>query len=114
MSVAKLKNGDWVMGEQTLTGSDEIYQSVVTRIKSFKDDWFLDREAEINWFNILSQKNNKEEITANIKRVVLQTEGVVKIDYIKLDNLVNRKATISIGYTDNQTLNQDLTVNIEI
>ena len=42
------KNGDWTFGHSRnnyKTGIEAVKQSVVTRIKSFKNDWFLDGEA---------------------------------------------------------------------
>ena len=39
------KNGDWTFGHSRnnyKTGIEAVKQSVVTRIKSFKNDWFLD------------------------------------------------------------------------
>ncbi len=100
MATAQIINDDWTMGKTPAIGSQEIYQNVKTRIRSFKNDWFLDADAEIDWFNILAKKNNKSEIIGNIKRVVLQTAGVLKVNYIKIDEIKQRKATISVGYTD--------------
>jgi len=96
-------NGDWTFGRskaQLLSRSDEVAQNVVTRIKSFKDDWFLDIEAEIDWFTILGIKNNEQAIVDEISRVVLETEYVKRLVSVEVLSNVNRNATIQVEYVD--------------
>jgi len=114
MSVRALAGTDWTFGKSKrnlLYGDDEIAQNVVTRIKSFKNDWFLDTEAEIDWLNILSSKNNKQTIINNIIRVTEATTGVLNVTNV--DVLVTgRYAAITLLYNtiNNDNIKQDITI----
>lgn len=94
------KNGDWNFGQgkaNYLNRIKEVEQNVVTRIKSFKNDWFLDLDAEIDWFNILGNKNNETIIKNEITRVTIETDGVRGVSYLELVEIKNRKAFIRIA-----------------
>ena len=105
MSVSRLDSeGDWTFGQQKagyLVGAEEIEQNVVTRIKSFKGDWFLDEQANIDWFNILGNKDTQTVTEQQLSRTVLGTNGVRTINELNfiLDR-ENRKASVSLTYTD--------------
>lgn len=105
MSVSRLdSDGDWTFGQGVagyISGSDEIKQNVVTRIKSFKNDWFLDTDAEIDWFNLLSNRNTEESTKAQLSKTVLDTIGVNTLDslFFQIDRQ-ERKAIIQLSYTD--------------
>lgn len=93
--------GDWTFGRgvQDYAREDEaIAQNVVTRIKSFQDDWFLDINAEIDWFDLLGRKGTQDQIKAEIERVVIATDGVLRINNLTLTKL-NRKANIALTIT---------------
>jgi len=92
-------NGDWTFGNgeaNYIKGNDAILQNVSTRLKSFKNDWFLDLNANIDWFTILGTKNNKQQILDEVNRVVLETFGVTKINSINIST-VDRNARIDIN-----------------
>ncbi len=88
MSVSGLdKNGDWQFGRGLATyqrRQNEVLQKVGTRLKSFKDNWFLDTEANIDWFYLLGYKNTLQKIDQEVRRVTLGTDGVVSIDDLQL------------------------------
>jgi hypothetical protein len=75
ITVRKLDdNKDWTFGQGLANYQDKdnaIAQNVSTRLKSFMYDWFLDQQANIDWFNILGQKNNKQVILNVVKTTVL-------------------------------------------
>lgn len=105
MSVSRLdSNGDWTFGQGLagyITGSDEVKQRVVTRLKSFKNDWFLDTDAYIDWFNLLSNRNTEETTRAQITKTVLDTVGVNTLDELIFNiDRENRTADIQLTYTD--------------
>jgi hypothetical protein len=112
MSVARLdSNADWTFGLQKqgyITGTDEVAQNIKTRIKSFAFDWFLDVEAEIDWWSILSSLNNRNTILQEVERVTSNTEGVASVNDIKIISKRARDVTISIDvvtiYNDRLTL----------
>jgi hypothetical protein len=94
-------NGDWMYGRSArdyATGEEAIRQNLVTRIKSFQNDWFLDAGAEIDWFDLLGRKGTQEEIKREVERVAVATDGVVKVDKLELIKL-NRQATIRMEVT---------------
>lgn len=105
MSVSKLdSNGDWRFGKSLADytrNSGEIAQNVVTRIKSFANDWFLDTSANIDWFTILGNRNNEQVILREVSRVVTATDGVKTIDSIEpIVNRQSRSVVIRLEYTD--------------
>jgi len=103
MSVRRLdSNGDWTFGRglaNYIKRGAEIRQNVVTRIKSFKHDWFLDIEANIDWLNILSQRENQVTILREIRRVVLNTPGVKTILNLEVLEVTQRRASLLLRYT---------------
>lgn len=100
MTVRRLKAGDWTFGgnrNDLIQGDDKIAQNVVTRIKSFKNDWFLDSEANIDWLNILSSRNNREIIIREVYRVAQATDGVWKVPSVDVTTS-GREATIKLNF----------------
>lgn len=112
MKVRRLNNDkDWTFGNgqaNYLKDNDAVLQNVTTRLKSFKNDWFLDGDANIDWFNILGSKENKQTIINEVERVTLQTEGVTKINSIELTETENRGANILINLDTIYTVNNAL------
>lgn len=102
MRVSRLINDDWTFGKghaNYTSNSDAVRQNVVTRLRSFVNDWFLDIEANIDWLNILGNKNNQELVESEVRRVVLATEGVLTIDHFEIVEIVSRNATIELNFT---------------
>lgn len=104
MAVRSLdKNKDWNFGKgkaDFLTKSDEVAQNVQTRLKSFKRDWFLDTDANIDWINILGSRKNENIIIREVTRVTKETAGVKTVLSVVVDSLVNRDASITVKYED--------------
>jgi hypothetical protein len=102
MRVSRLINDDWTFGKglaNYVANSEAIRQNVVTRLRSFANDWFLDVTAEIDWFNILGNRNNQEIIESEVRRVVLATDGVLTIDKFAIVGITDRDATIQLSIT---------------
>jgi len=116
MSVRKLdKNGDWTFGQglgNYIKNDDEIVQNVTTRLKSFKNDYFLDTEQYIDWLNDLAFKGNEDLIISNIRRVVAETNGILRVNDVSLLNNTNRNATININF--DTINNKNLTTQIGV
>ncbi len=116
MSVRKLdKNGDWTFGQglgNYIKNDDEIVQNVTTRLKSFKNDYFLDTEQYIDWLNDLGTKGNEDLIISNIRRVVAETNGILRVNDVSLLNNTNRNATININF--DTINNKNLTTQIGV
>jgi len=118
MSVRKIEeDSDWTFGQglgNYITKDNEIAQNVVTRIKSFKNDYFLDNSQNIDWLNILGVKNNEDLILSEVRRVVQQTEGVQRVNDVSLIQNVERNAIIQINYDTiyNQNILKEVGVNV--
>lgn len=104
MSVAGItKDGDWIFGRGKAsykTKSDEIRQRVVTRLRLFTNDWFLDITAGNPWIELFGSKNSQDKILRTIERSVILTEGVRSLDSLEIIEITNREAQIRFSYTD--------------
>lgn len=108
MKVTPLDNNlDWTWGRPLLKEDEAIKQSIITRLRSFADDWFLDTSANIPYFDLLGDFNTEAILKNNISTVVRNTEGVLKINSLTLEN-VNRIAKVSLNidtiYSKNLTI----------
>ncbi len=101
MRVSALTNEhDWRFGhsKSNYVDKDEaIKQNIQTRLLSFKNNWFLDINANIDWIGLLGTKNNENRIKSEVNRVTLSTDGVVKITkYEAIADRVTRKLKINL------------------
>ncbi len=86
------KDDDWTLGRgrnNYITGGAAIAQKVKCRVRSFKNDNPLNMDDNIDWIYLLSEKNTELETLREIERVVLATDGVMRI--IDLSMTVNKK-----------------------
>jgi hypothetical protein len=105
MKVRALDNNlDWTFGKgkaNYISSQKAIRQNVLTRIKSFTNDWFSDINNGIPWIELLGQKQTRKRILRAIESTVLQTEGVLSIQKLEaLENKDKRVLNITIRYTD--------------
>lgn len=100
--------GDWLLGHKA--DSAAIAQNVKTQILSLYNDWFLDFENGVRWFNYLSKNPNTNKMRDEIKRQILSVEGVSSLEILNI-NLNERKATIEVQYRDIYDENQRLLIN---
>ena len=115
MKVSRLDtNYDWVFGRNDkayVDGSRMVRQNVVTRIKSFKNDWILDTDAHIDWITLLGSRNSQGQILREVERVVLDTDGVLRINKLEIvaDNK-KRTAQINLSFTTiyDDTINEQI------
>lgn len=71
------ENGDLVL----VNGADRVMQHVVTGLKIFKGDWFLDYRKGIDYVNGL--KAYPRILKAEIKNAILEVDGVDNVkDYV--------------------------------
>jgi len=96
--------GDFIFGRGKAsykTKSNAIAQNVVTRLRSFKNDWFLDIDAGSDWIDIMSSKSNTDNIKSAVEKSVLQTVGVKSISKLEIEeDRKNRAISIIINYND--------------
>ena len=92
---------DWNFGkgkQSYVRDNDALMLNIQTRIQSFVNDCFFDIGAGVDWFNLLGSKD-QENIVASVRKVIIGTEGVTKINTIDF-------------YTNSSTRNLEVTYNI--
>lgn len=92
-------NDDWTFGRGLASyksRSDEVHQNIKTRLRSFKNDWFLDTDKEIDWLFLLGNRQTQDRIEAEVLRVTLTTFGVARVDKITVE-LVNSSRELNIS-----------------
>ena len=91
-------NFDWQFGrglQSFVTEKNALKQNISTRLKSWKSDCFFAMDDGVDWQNFLDI-GKKKFLDIDIKRVILQTEGVLRISsYTSTLNTETRAATIS-------------------
>ena len=97
-------NRDWRFGKGRAVykrNADAIAQNILTRLRSFRGDWYLDVDAGVNWIELLGNPGTEKRIIRAVESTVLQTEGVISIQELKI---IRRDSTrgvkIRIRYTD--------------
>lgn len=93
MTVRRLDpvTGDIVTsGKQFITEREEIAQTIKTRLRLFYGEYFRDITDGTRWFeNILNKNTTLTGKDAELKRRILQTEGVVNLVSFESDYDIN-------------------------
>lgn len=110
------EDGDWRFGRGLavyISRSDAVRQNVVTRLRSFRTDFFLDVDANIDWIDLLGRKGTREEILRAVERVTLSTDGVTTINQLDIEvKTSTRKATIMLtfGTIFDESITEEITI----
>ena len=95
---------DWRFGKGRAVykrDSKAIAQNVLTRLRSFKGDWYLDTKAGVDWIQLFGNLGTERRIIRAVESTVLQTEGVISIQKLGIIRRnPNRGVTIELQYTD--------------
>jgi hypothetical protein len=98
------KDLDWRFGKGRAVykrDSAAIAQNVLTRLRSFRNDWYLNTEAGIDWIQLLGNIGTEKRIIRAVESAVLQTDGVISIQRLGIIRRnTNRGVTIELQYTD--------------
>ena len=98
------KNLDWRFGKGRAAykrNADAIAQNILTRLRSFLGDWYLDTEIVIDWLTLLGTLGTEKRILRAVESTVMQTDGVLSIQELKIIRRdSNRGVKIKIKYTD--------------
>lgn len=99
MSVRSLTStGDWTFGnggQSYLRGLDEIRQNLFTRANMWRGDCFFAPLEGVDYNNYL-EIGTMELLDADIRRVILQTSGVLRIISFESSN-INRAYTATVS-----------------
>lgn len=95
---------DWTFGQgknNYTSRSEAIAQRVKCRLWSFINDWHLNMNFGLPWFQTMAQKNSIQDVVLMVKNQVLNTEGVKEVkEIIPTFDSEARKLIISIIYID--------------
>jgi hypothetical protein len=75
-------DGDWSFGRGVgcyVSANQAIGLNIKTRIMSWVGDCFFDIAAGIDWINRLGSKNQRSLLELDLRRIILQSEGVTGI-----------------------------------
>lgn len=96
--------GDWTFGRgksNYLQKSAAVRQNLLTRLRSFKNDYFADIDAGGDWFAIFGTRGNDLAVKREVERITLQTTGIraiTSLNVTKQDR--TRTVTIELSYVD--------------
>lgn len=79
-----------------------VSQRLVTRLKTFKGEWFMDNTYGFPYFQeVLGKKINKEDVDNIYRREILKERGVKNLSYFKStlskDRVYKLEFRISVG-----------------
>jgi hypothetical protein len=108
------ENLDWTFGKGIgcyLRENAAIGLNIKTRILSWLNDCFFDPQAGIDWINRLGSKNQRTLLELDLRRIILQSEGVTGI--LSFDSmLINRAFTAN--YSVQTIFSQSFQDSIEL
>lgn len=90
-----IENDDYSLSFSSDT--EAIRQRLVARLQMFQGEWFLDTSAGAAWLQkVLIKPADIVKAESEIKRVILQTSGVVSLESIESDlDRATRELTVS-------------------
>lgn len=105
MKVRRLdKNHDWTFGSGLANyakESEAIKQCVKTILLSFRYNWHLGEDHGINWWAYFVKNPNISVMEADIKRHILEVEGVATLQELNLQlDTITREMVVTVRYTD--------------
>lgn len=96
--------GDWTFGrgrESYATRSECVRQKVLTRLRSFKNDWFMNTDDGIDWLGNMARRGTRTKLESEIRSCILQTGGVKQLTVFTTQyEPKNRKLRVAATYLD--------------
>ena len=86
------QNDDWTFGagrSNFAAQNKAIGLNIKTRLLSWVGDCFFDQKAGIDWTNRLGSKGQRSLLELDLRRVILQSEGVTGM--VKFDTILNNR-----------------------
>ena len=80
-------DGDWRFGRgrnDYVRRSAAVRQKLLTRLRSHRQDWFLDMQHGLPWFDLLGQRGTQDQLTADIEDLTLNTDGILSIQSLSV------------------------------
>lgn len=92
-------NHDWNFGKglnDYLKDNPAVGANIKTRVLSWLNDCFFDQNAGVDWLNRMGLKNQNALLTAELKNLILKSEGVVGINSLEVE-LFRRRFVIAFS-----------------
>lgn len=110
------ENSDWTFGRGKgcyVRDNQAIGLNIKTRLLSWVNDCFFDLPAGIDWLNRLGSKNQRELLELDLRRVIMQSEGVTGILEVSTQ-LVGRgfTANYSVQTIYSQSFKDEIAIGI--
>lgn len=106
------KNHDWLFGhgiQDYVIGEKEIELDILTNILCWRNNCFYDLDRGIDWYNITASRSN--QLIHSLTSLILNIDGVVKINSIDYNLAEDRKINININldtiYKQNININKN-------
>lgn len=97
-------SGDWTFGrgrESYATRSECVRQKVKTRLLLFRNDWFLDLDAGLDWLGNMARRGTRVKLESDIRACILETDGVKTLnEFTPQYDARTRKLTVYAAFTD--------------
>lgn len=109
------ENGDLDFSEGGLRSRSNVRQRLITRLRSYQGEWFLDTDVGTPWFQrILGKGRRLGQVTSIFRKRILETEGVLSIEDLSVDyNPSTRKLTVTFtGYFDDAESGQLVQIQV--
>ena len=73
-------SGDMQLGRFLVDSPETVAQAVITRLKLWKEEWFLDVTEGTPWLQLVLGHNTKGTALHAIRQRILDTQGVTSVD----------------------------------
>jgi hypothetical protein len=107
---------DWTFGSSKANyaqKSEAIAQCIKTSLLSFRFNWFLDEDHGVNWFAYFVKNPNVPVMESDIKRHVLEVEGVQSLQDLPIQlDTVTRELIVTVKYTDIYNVQNQVGINV--
>lgn len=93
---------DWAFGngrQSYLTGEAAVAANIKTRLLTFLGECFFALDAGVDWWNLIGAKNPQAQanIILQCREIIIQSEGVVRINSITAVMNPQRKLTLTFN-----------------
>ena len=92
---------DWFMGrglQNYKSGNDAIGQDAKSKVLMFFGECFFAATEGVDWLNFIGSKESVRELSFQIRKMLLQVEGVVGVPDISI-NLDRKTRHLDMSYT---------------
>lgn len=107
---------DWTFGSglsNYAIDGEATRQCIITILLSFRFDWFLDEDHGINWFAYFVKNPNIKVMENDIKRHILNVDGVDELIELRLDlDTITREMIVTVRYNDIFGTTQEINQNV--